>query len=185
MLWHILKASKNEKKKTNKTDWILEQNSTLHFHSLQDSKCLSVFKQIAFMERWGGFCLQVAEALVNEQEACHTGAVLLCLSERINLCLSLPTLRASTASRVPQSTGCTSEQPSAGLHPPCILFTRCLVVMRLLPLFKKRLRMNFWCDILVSLCNGTTEMLSDSFVFHYVIDHNEAHEVAWADLQRW
>lgn len=91
--------------------WTKCLNSTLHFHSIQGSKCLSVFKQIAFMERQGGFCLQVAEALVNEQEACHTGAVLLCLSERINLCLSLPTLRASTASRVPQSTGCTSSTP--------------------------------------------------------------------------
>lgn len=67
----------------------------------QDSKCLSMFRQIAFMGRQGGFCLQVAEALVNEQEACHTGAVLLCLSERINLCLSLPPLRG-----LPQAARC-------------------------------------------------------------------------------
>lgn len=66
---------------------IPEQNSTLHFLSLKDSKCLSMLKQTAFMERQGGFCLQVVEALVNEQETCQTGVVLLCLSERINLCL--------------------------------------------------------------------------------------------------
>lgn len=35
--------------------WIPEQTSTLHLNSLQDSKCLSVFEQIAFVERRGGF----------------------------------------------------------------------------------------------------------------------------------
>lgn len=81
-----------------------------------------------FMARQGGFCLQVAEALVNEQETCHTGAVLLCLSERINLCLSLPPLRGlpSTASPVPQSAR-SSIIPSSGLHPPHILSMRCFV----------------------------------------------------------
>lgn len=62
---------------------------TLYFTPLWDLQCLPTFKQIASMERRGGFGLQVVEALVNEQESCHTGAVLLGLSERINLCLSL------------------------------------------------------------------------------------------------
>lgn len=57
---------------------------------LRKAKCLPVLEQKAFMARQEGFCLQVAETLVNEQETCHTGAVLLSLSERINLCLSLP-----------------------------------------------------------------------------------------------
>lgn len=65
---------------------------TLHFHSIKESKCLPVSKQKAFVERQEGFCLKVAEALVNVQESCHTGAVLLCLPERINLCLSPPSL---------------------------------------------------------------------------------------------
>lgn len=80
----------------------------------QDSKCF--FTQIAFMYIQGGFCLQVAEASGNEQEACHTGDVLLCLSERINLCLSPLPLRASTVSRVHQSTGSTSSPPQASAN---------------------------------------------------------------------
>lgn len=57
---------------------------------LGKAKCPPALEQKAFTARQGGFCLQVAETLVNEQETCRTGAVLLSLSERINLCLSLP-----------------------------------------------------------------------------------------------
>lgn len=78
-----------------------------HCISIKEGKCLPVFKQKAFMERQGGFCLEVAEALVNEQETRHTGAALLCLSERINLCLSLPSLGLHL---VPQNTGGTSRE---------------------------------------------------------------------------
>lgn len=52
----------------------------------QVSTC--VYVKSLYGEAWKGFCLQVDEAVVNEQN-CGTGAAHLCLSERINLCLSL------------------------------------------------------------------------------------------------
>lgn len=86
----VVGETRKEKKKTktNPNSWISEPNSTLHFHQSQASVALC-FSKMPFIERQAGFCLQVAEAL-NEQETCHTRAALLCLSERINLCLSLP-----------------------------------------------------------------------------------------------
>lgn len=73
------------------------------------SHCVS-----AVMEREAGLCLQVSEAL-NEQERCHTRAALLCLSERINLCLSLP-----SPWNLPSPTRSLSIS-SAHLQPPHII----------------------------------------------------------------
>lgn len=95
----MLKVSKMTKvNKMSELQSKIQHCISICFRTASSYSCLS--KWPLWRDRQD-FCLQVTRALVNEQEACHTGAVLLRLSERINLCLSLPPLRG-----FPQSVEC-------------------------------------------------------------------------------
>lgn len=104
-------------------------NNPIPQHILpKSSKCLPVFM---LWEREVGLCLQVYEAL-NEQERCHTRAALLCLSERINLCLSLPSpwnLPSPTCSLSVSSADLQLPHSTSKMLPSLVLLLLMLVLL--------------------------------------------------------